>query len=541
MANDEDYQYSSSDDDFPEQQYYEPLEHRDITNNILDDYEYLNYDTDSLESFNSDVDIVDGMAVSHVTNPNKKRSIEGAMVNLKYECFTTQDIFNNMLEKVDRLQPMFSIPREDIILLLQKYGWDEDRLLEDWTNKMDGLLIEAGIHINNEQKELPKSQRGISNRDFFTCPICCEDQIKETYSLECGHEYCISCYRHYIEDRLNKGNIITCMSCSLALKNTDIDELMNGPSSEKLMHSSIKSFVQKHNENYRWCPFTDCKCIVHIQDTTEFVEYIRLHYSPYVLCNESHRFCFSCSFEMHSPADCEITSSWIKKAKKESDNLNWVLSHTKECPKCSVNIEKNGGCNHMICSSCKYEFCWICNSDWKPHGSSFYQCTMYNNDELKTQTVIEDVSKTLKRYTFFYRMFNEHEVSAKLDWQLGQTVGNKIKSLQEKMGVSWIEGQFLTESLKILNEGRTALKWSFAVVFYSDSSHNLTKIFVDNQALLANSVEDLSALLQIKSPETIMEKKVEFYNKAGYVENRTYALMECGRELISKGIVKITN
>ena len=86
---------------------------------------------------------------------------------------------------------------------------------------------------------------------------------------------------------------------------------------------------------------------------------------------------------------------------------------------------------------------------------------------------------------------------------------------------------------------RQVLKWSFAVAFYSDASHNLTKIFVDNQMLLATAVEFLSELLQIKNPEVIMKRRPEFYNKAGYVENRTIALMECGRELLCKGICKV--
>ena len=36
------------------------------------------------------------------------------------------------------------------------------------------------------------------------------------------------------------------------------------------------------------------------------------------------------------------------------------LSFIKECPKCHVTIEKNGGCNHMVCrnSSCKVRFIW---------------------------------------------------------------------------------------------------------------------------------------------------------------------------------------
>lgn len=491
------------------------------------------------DQFSGD-DLEDDLLADSLTHSTKKMLSEGSVPNLKYECLTTQDIFERMLKRVHHLQPIFSIPAEDILLLMQRYDWNEERLLEDWTGKMDQLLIEAGLSTQNIDKDNVnhKNVRGIKYKEDFNCIICCDEKLTETFSLECGHEYCLDCYRHYIEDRLNHGNIITCMDCALALKNEDIDEIMGCASSAKLMDSSIKSFIQKHNSNYKWCPYADCKCIIHLEDTTSLQEYTRLHCSRFVTCKLSHSFCFGCGFEIHAPADCNVTNAWVKKARKESENLNWVLSHTKECPKCSVNIEKNGGCNHMSCSSCKYEFCWICGGDWAPHGSNYFQCTMYKNEDDKNKAASEDTKKTLKRYAFYYRVFNEHEVSAKLDWKLGQTVGHKVKTLQEKMGVSWIEGQFLAESLKTLNEGRTALKWSFAVAFYSDASHNLTKIFVDNQMLLSNAVEDLSELLQIKSPEVIMKRKPEFYNKAGYVQNRTRALLECGRDLLRKGICK---
>jgi hypothetical protein len=50
----------------------------------------------------------------------------------------------------------------------------------------------------------------------------------------------------------------------------------------------------------------------------------------------------------------------------------WLKANTRPCPKCNTPIEKNDGCNHMICLNrhCRYEFCWICRKDWSLHSTS---------------------------------------------------------------------------------------------------------------------------------------------------------------------------
>ncbi len=102
----------------------------------------------------------------------------------------------------------------------------------------------------------------------------------------------------------------------------------------------------------------------------------------------------------------------------ESENVQWIMVNTKQCPKCHRPIEKNQGCMHMTCSQvrpaarawrtrgsrtpasaaargaatgcvraviaprcaasqCKYEFCWLCSGDWKEHGErtgGYYNC-----------------------------------------------------------------------------------------------------------------------------------------------------------------------
>ncbi|KAI4730217.1 hypothetical protein E4T49_02023 [Aureobasidium sp. EXF-10728] len=42
-----------------------------------------------------------------------------------------------------------------------------------------------------------------------------------------------------------------------------------------------------------------------------------------------------------------------------------IAATTKPCPKCKVRIEIDGGCDHMTCAQCSYEFCFECLADYK--------------------------------------------------------------------------------------------------------------------------------------------------------------------------------
>ncbi|MGH7974306.1 MAG: hypothetical protein ACREBR_02175, partial [bacterium] len=98
----------------------------------------------------------------------------------------------------------------------------------------------------------------------------------------------------------------------------------------------------------------------------------------------AHRFCFACkTVPHHWPASCDVVEKWIDKISVEmglligrkddeegagnADNSEtfqdvahrlWIKANTRPCPKCKAPIEKNDGCNHMICSNrhCHYEF-----------------------------------------------------------------------------------------------------------------------------------------------------------------------------------------
>nr|XP_029502065.1 E3 ubiquitin-protein ligase arih1-like [Oncorhynchus nerka] len=110
--------------------------------------------------------------------------------------------------------------------------------------------------------------------------------------------------------------------------------------------------------------------------------------------------CLSCWMNMQQLADLCCSAvlqwlrKWIKKCDDDSETSNWIAANTKECPKCHVTIEKDGGCNHMVCrnQSCKAEFCWVCLGPWEPHGSAWYNCNRYNEDDAKAARDAQEVS-----------------------------------------------------------------------------------------------------------------------------------------------------
>lgn len=102
-------------------------------------------------------------------------------------------------------------------------------------------------------------------------------------------------------------------------------------------------------------------------------------------CAKHHRFCGRCKKNVHIPCSCEDLDNWLlllsqnKIITRDPDAItyNWISENTKFCPKCHIRIEKNKGCNHMICQHCHFQFCWLCLCDWSIHGEEtggFFHC-----------------------------------------------------------------------------------------------------------------------------------------------------------------------
>jgi len=111
------------------------------------------------------------------------------------------------------------------------------------------------------------------------------------------------------------------------------------------------------DENFRWCLREGCQSgeIYEAGDTD-------------IICSVCEfRMCFSHQVPWHTNLTCDQYES--QKAHGDPNHQEtqaWLQSNTKTCPgaTCSVQVQKDGGCFHMTCRSCRHEFCWECLASW---------------------------------------------------------------------------------------------------------------------------------------------------------------------------------
>lgn len=172
----------------------------------------------------------------------------------------------------------------------------------------------------------------------------------------------------------------------------------------------------------------------------------------------------------------------------------------------------------MTCKKCKWEFCWVCMGPWSEHGTSWYNCSRYEEkadtskdaqsksraqlerylhvslparcllrcfgslDFVEAERTAPSVRALMRKCLFaqYYNRFANHEQSIKLEADLYARTEKKMDELQEQSTLSWIEVQFLAKAVETLGRVRTVLKWTYAMAFYLEKN-NQTQMFEDNQ------------------------------------------------------------
>ncbi|XP_077284873.1 E3 ubiquitin-protein ligase ariadne-1 isoform X1 [Arctopsyche grandis] len=444
-----------------------------------------------------------------------------------YEVLSTDQIVQYMDNSIYDVNSVVKIPATVTRILLNHFKWDKEKLMERfYDGNQEELFSEARV-INPFRKAViiqPKLSRQNLTSGTELCEICLVVLPSSLMTgLECSHRFCVSCWCEYLTTKIMQeglGQTIGCAApaCDILVDDANVMKLVRDPKVKlKYQHLITNSFVEC-NRLLRWCPSPDCNNAVKVQ----YVE------PQPVTCKCSHTFCFSCGENWHDPVKCHLLKKWIKKCDDDSETSNWIAANTKECPKCNVTIEKDGGCNHMVCKNqnCKTDFCWVCLGPWEPHGSSWYNCNRYDEDEAKAARDAQERSRSaLQRYLFYCNRYMNHMQSLRFESKLYASVKEKMEEMQQH-NMSWIEVQFLKKAVDILCQCRQTLMYTYVFAFYL-RKNNQSVIFEDNQRDLERATEILSEYLERDiTSENLADIKQKVQDKYRYCENRRKVLLE---------------
>ncbi|KAK3912194.1 putative E3 ubiquitin-protein ligase ariadne-2 [Frankliniella fusca] len=447
-----------------------------------------------------------------------------------FECLSVEEVERLLNENVELLSSSLQITPSLAKVLLHNHGWAVQDLISKYRSDASLLLVQSRIKpphppSKTDGSSSHSSQSSLSSKDSLEddenqklCPVCVMLCSVDVFSsLACGHKFCKDCWTMHFEVQIIQG-ISTGMSCMAQQCNILAPEdfvltLLNKPAlRDKYQQFVFHDYVKSHPQ-LRFCPGPNCQVVIHAKE---------LKAKRAVCTNCKTSFCFKCGMDYHAPTDCSTIKKWLTKCADDSETANYISAHTKDCPRCHICIEKNGGCNHMQCYSCKHEFCWMCLGDWKAHGSEYYECSRYKeNPNIAHESVHAQAREALKKYLHYYERWENHSKSLKLEEQTLLTIKTRINQKVMNASGTWIDWQYLLDAAMLLAKCRYSLQYTYPYAYYMEPSSR-KELFEYQQAQLEAEIENLS--WKVERAETTDRGDLE--NQMDIAEKRRTTLLK---------------
>lgn len=419
----------------------------------------------------------------------------------EYRIVNMEELLQEQRALINEISGILELDFSTAGILLRQFRWNKEKLFEEYCANPEETCKKSGVEFLGQlAAPLPAGAT-------ITCEICCEDYAQDSVlGVGCDHRFCTECWRPYLAHKIAEGPLCvdaTCPAhgCNIIVREEVFKALVSPEDYARYAKYSLRSYVDI-NKSVKWCPAPGCDNAI-----------LGTGGCPMVRCSCGCQFCMRCGEEDHLPVTCDHLTLWQEKCKNESETANWILANTKKCPKCSVRIEKNQGCNHMVCRHCKFEFCWVCLGAWGDHGTNtggYYKCNRY---EPGGETDDSDAAKAkaeLDRYLHYYQRYMNHSEAGKYAVKMRSSTERRMVELQEaSSNSSWIDVQFLKTATEQLIECRRVLKYTYVFAYYlpKGKEKNLFEYLQEN---LEKNTEHLTGLSELPLDQMDRSEVINF-------------------------------
>ncbi|EAR99777.2 Ibr domain protein (macronuclear) [Tetrahymena thermophila SB210] len=228
------------------------------------------------------------------------------------------------------------------------------------------LLNQQTLQLNTFQVQM--SPRSPLRKRTMTCQICYNqvDESSMLYFNNQNHEICIECFRTYLSEEIMISKIenLKCPHCSCTLSEQTIIDHTTASLYKKYKIFLRNTLINK-DPLKRFCPTPNCDQIISLKDKDQ--KNAKCDSCKIVICCQCNRI-------EHQGISCEDL------LEKEIEDLT-DSRDIQRCNKCKSLVQKVQGCNHMTCSICQYQWCWLCGNTYtkihmmplNPFGCPFLQ------------------------------------------------------------------------------------------------------------------------------------------------------------------------
>ncbi|KDO19360.1 hypothetical protein SPRG_14880 [Saprolegnia parasitica CBS 223.65] len=189
------------------------------------------------------------------------------------------------------------------------------------------------------------------------CVICLEDRpIERAHRCQrCDTNCCNNCFGSYLTHKIDDGDVaphqLVCPgSCRQPIPRAVLAQFVSPSYLQKYIR--FLTAYELRQRGHRYCPRPQCGQLLPTSTSHKTKTKRRVDCPS---CQQSS--CRDCGGGYHRWPQCD------------RQYRSWCHAHAAQrCPQCSTTIEKDGGCSHIKCTYCHYDFCWRCRVKWADHN-----------------------------------------------------------------------------------------------------------------------------------------------------------------------------